>query len=59
MKHTNTPKGEMIPQTVDSLQEIMALDAEMMMLMAKEVGVLKNKINRLEQKLNKMKRNRV
>lgn len=45
------PKGERIPQTVESLQAIMSRDAEIIVEQAREISALKAKVNQLRQKL--------
>lgn len=54
--HTNVPKGDMIPQTVEDLQKVMAADAVVMMEMQREIMRLRVKVNNLEQKLAKARR---
>jgi acetyl-CoA carboxylase alpha subunit len=46
----NTKKGELIPQTVENLQAIMAKDAFMMELLDKDISKLKSEVNNLRQK---------
>lgn len=43
-----TPKGQMIPQTVDSLQRVMAKDATMMEAMGREIAELRKHIAKQE-----------
>jgi hypothetical protein len=52
----NTPKGHMIPQTVESLQAVMAADAVTMQRMDAEVKKLRARNNKLAQKLAKVRR---
>ena len=49
----NTPKGEMVPQTVENLQEIMAADAVVMEEMGKELSEYKALNHSLYQRLKK------
>lgn len=46
-----TPKGEMIPQTVENLQHIMALDAVRMQNQAETITGQQVTINKLRRKL--------
>jgi len=49
----NTPKGETIPQTVENLQHIMALDAERMLDMSNELAKLRHQNQRLKDRLTR------
>lgn len=51
MKHASIPRGEQIPQTVESLQAVMAADAVALENAHKEIARLKQTINDLRQKL--------
>ena len=51
----DTKKGHTIPQTVENLQAIMALDGMTMQALQEEIDQLRVKVNSLQQKLKSKK----
>lgn len=56
MSHLDTQKGEMIPQTVESLQLIMERDAVAMEAMGNEIAELKREHKNMCRKLEAIRK---
>ena len=53
-----TPKGEMIPQTVENLQIIMAKDAEIMRNLSERIILLHRRIYTLQERVQGLRQSR-
>jgi len=54
--NTMIRKGEQIPQTVESLLEVMAADAVLLQDAHREIAKLKSQVNDYQQRLKKIQR---
>jgi len=54
--NTMIRKGEQIPQTVESLLEVMAVDAVLLQDAHREIAKLKSQVNDYQQRLKKIQR---